>query len=55
MEELKKLIYKYCSPQDANTILTAVNFQMALDRNDAFLEAVLTQFRGFDNLGGQTT
>jgi hypothetical protein len=49
-EELKTLLYKYCRPQDAYRILTVVNFQMALDRNERFLDAALKQFHDFDNI-----
>jgi hypothetical protein len=50
LQELKRLSYKYCCPNDANTILLVVNLQWTLDRNEDFLDATLAQLRDMDRV-----
>ena len=48
LEELKMLLAKYFRPHDATKLLTVVVGQMAVDRNEDFLDATLEQLRDRD-------
>jgi hypothetical protein len=45
LEELKMLLAKHCRPHDATKLLAVVIGQLAIDRNEHFLDATLAQLR----------